>query len=403
MASLPFRPHSSFCSLTRVSLFLTLNLTAFPTSSSLDITLLAGLAVANLISTFSSLFFSSKSGDKSNPSDSDIRWNAFIVAGCFAFSEFSNSISGSVSIFFLKLFGTGFLNHEESMTLEIVILVLGFGSRSFVMSRRASEENHGGHLKSPLTKDLPWRRRSLSFRGPPARRTPEFRKWCAASRLALDTAAVAEIDGGDQLLEVESSHVFSQSASGDFVEKLAASNELHGDVNLGFTSHHLVKLHDVRMLHHKRRRVVHPSSTCFRWQFRPLTGRLAATPTSDLVSTGPLIISLHSLSERGGIQKDEMVDFRGFGGFRILLSVFFFFFLLIPTLLPLCVCVFFVRECIHHTELPVLYSYVCVELLIWPWNAVASDRKDRTVERLAGRGWTRGGIVQEIGKFKWNG
>jgi hypothetical protein len=72
IASFPFLPLSCPCNLTLESLFLTLKFPALATSSSLEITLLAGLVVANLSSSFPSLVFSSKSGDKSNPCDKDI-------------------------------------------------------------------------------------------------------------------------------------------------------------------------------------------------------------------------------------------------------------------------------------------------------------------------------------------
>uniref|UniRef100_A0A0A0LJ60 Uncharacterized protein n=1 Tax=Cucumis sativus TaxID=3659 RepID=A0A0A0LJ60_CUCSA len=149
IVSFPFLPISCPCNLTHVSLFFTSNFTAFPTSSSLDITLLAVDDVANLISSFSSLFFSSNNGDRSNPSDRDIMWNAFNVsAGGFDFVKFSSVCS--CSSFVIRLFGTDFLNQDEDVIFVIPALVTGFGSSSFVMSRRASGENHDGHLKSPL-------------------------------------------------------------------------------------------------------------------------------------------------------------------------------------------------------------------------------------------------------------
>ncbi|KAF5469535.1 hypothetical protein F2P56_013599 [Juglans regia] len=152
MASFPLRPLSWPCSLTLDSLFVTLNLPSLAaTSSSFDITLLAGLVVANLSSSFSSLFFSSNSGDKSNPSDKDMMWNAFrdsVSLPDFSQMVSSNSSWSSLLLVFMLL-GTDFLNQELSMIFEIVIRVLGFGSRSFVTSLRASEENQGGHLKSP--------------------------------------------------------------------------------------------------------------------------------------------------------------------------------------------------------------------------------------------------------------
>jgi len=61
----------------------------------------------------------------------------------------------------------------------------------------------------------------------------------------VDAAAVAEVDGGYQLLEVESGDVLLQSTFGDLVEELSAAHELHGDVDLGLAGHDFVKLHDV--------------------------------------------------------------------------------------------------------------------------------------------------------------
>ncbi|RID77781.1 hypothetical protein BRARA_A00662 [Brassica rapa] len=66
----------------------------------------------------------------------------------------------------------------------------------------------------------------------------------------VNPPAVAEIDGGDQLLEVHARHVLAQPSFGDFGEQLPASHELHSEVDLGFARHHLVELDDVRMLHH---------------------------------------------------------------------------------------------------------------------------------------------------------
>jgi len=65
-----------------------------------------------------------------------------------------------------------------------------------------------------------------------------------------DAAAVAEVDGGDELLEVEARRLLSEAAAGDLVEELAAAHELHGDVDLGLAGHDLVELHDAGVLHH---------------------------------------------------------------------------------------------------------------------------------------------------------
>ena len=61
----------------------------------------------------------------------------------------------------------------------------------------------------------------------------------------VDAARVAERDGGDQLLEVPASGVFLETSFGDFVEKLASSDVLHDEVDLGFCSHDLEELDDV--------------------------------------------------------------------------------------------------------------------------------------------------------------
>jgi len=66
----------------------------------------------------------------------------------------------------------------------------------------------------------------------------------------VDATAVAEIDGGDELLEVEARRLLSEAAAGDLVKELAAAHELHGDVDLGLAGHDLVELHDVGVLHH---------------------------------------------------------------------------------------------------------------------------------------------------------
>ncbi|RDX72785.1 hypothetical protein CR513_47675, partial [Mucuna pruriens] len=70
----------------------------------------------------------------------------------------------------------------------------------------------------------------------------------------VDAAAVTEVDGGDELLEVESSHLFPEAAAGDLVEELPAADEFHGDVDLGFASHDFEEIHDVGVLHHVHRR-----------------------------------------------------------------------------------------------------------------------------------------------------
>ena len=128
---------------------------AISTSFNLESTLLAGLVVANLNSSFSSLFFSSKRGDKSNPYDKEIIWKAFRVSGYFDLSPFLVSssplkASNSISSLVHTILGIDFLNQEESITLAIVIRLLGFGFSNSVINMLASDENHEGHLKSPL-------------------------------------------------------------------------------------------------------------------------------------------------------------------------------------------------------------------------------------------------------------
>ncbi|GLT33567.1 hypothetical protein SLA2020_081410 [Shorea laevis] len=111
----------------------------------------ADRVVANLSSGFSS-FFSSNNGDKLKPSNNEIMWNAFMVCGCFDvfspnWSSFASTLDSS-SVW--RVLGTDFLNHDDSLIFEMEIRELGLGSRSLVISRCASGENHGGHLKSPL-------------------------------------------------------------------------------------------------------------------------------------------------------------------------------------------------------------------------------------------------------------
>ncbi|KAM1164617.1 hypothetical protein ACFX13_024739 [Malus domestica] len=72
IASFPFRPLSCPCSLTIESLFFILNFATAATSFSFEITLLAYSVVTNRSSSLSSCFFSSKKGDRSNPSDNKI-------------------------------------------------------------------------------------------------------------------------------------------------------------------------------------------------------------------------------------------------------------------------------------------------------------------------------------------
>lgn len=63
----------------------------------------------------------------------------------------------------------------------------------------------------------------------------------------VDAAAVAEGDGGDQLLEVSPGGSFSEPASGDLVEKLSASDVLHHDVDLCLSGHDLEEVDSVRV------------------------------------------------------------------------------------------------------------------------------------------------------------
>lgn len=116
------------------------------TPSSLDMTRLAGSFVANRMPC-SRFGPSSNRGERSKPCDSEMRWNAFSFSGSSPSEGFFVSVGGG---------GGGlsteevFLNHGESMIFATETRVLAFGSRSLVIRRRASEENHGGHLKSPL-------------------------------------------------------------------------------------------------------------------------------------------------------------------------------------------------------------------------------------------------------------
>ncbi|KAI5414695.1 hypothetical protein KIW84_040246 [Lathyrus oleraceus] len=66
----------------------------------------------------------------------------------------------------------------------------------------------------------------------------------------VNTATVTEINRGNQLLEIDSSNVFLKTTFDDFVEKLTATNEFHGDVDLRFRSHHFMDLNYVRVFHH---------------------------------------------------------------------------------------------------------------------------------------------------------
>ncbi|KAB8110556.1 hypothetical protein EE612_047861, partial [Oryza sativa] len=64
-------------------------------------------------------------------------------------------------------------------------------------------------------------------------------------------AAVAEVDGGDELAEVPPRDALPDAAvAGDPVEQLAAPDELERQVHLGARGHHLVQLHDARVGHH---------------------------------------------------------------------------------------------------------------------------------------------------------
>ncbi|PNT64584.1 hypothetical protein BRADI_4g30393v3 [Brachypodium distachyon] len=68
-------------------------------------------------------------------------------------------------------------------------------------------------------------------------------------------AAVAEVDGGDELAEVAPGDVLPEPArAGDPGEELAAADQLQGQVDLGPRGHHLVELHDVGVGHHLHHR-----------------------------------------------------------------------------------------------------------------------------------------------------
>lgn len=63
----------------------------------------------------------------------------------------------------------------------------------------------------------------------------------------IDAAGVAESDGGNQLLEIFPGNFFLEATLGDLVEKLAAADELHDEVDLGLGGHDLEQLDDVGM------------------------------------------------------------------------------------------------------------------------------------------------------------
>ncbi|KAF7814500.1 hypothetical protein G2W53_028469 [Senna tora] len=62
-----------------------------------------------------------------------------------------------------------------------------------------------------------------------------------------DVAAVAEIDGADELLEVLPRDVFPELPLGDLGEELAASDVLHDEEDLGLGGHDFLELDDVGM------------------------------------------------------------------------------------------------------------------------------------------------------------
>ena len=70
----------------------------------------------------------------------------------------------------------------------------------------------------------------------------------------VDTAAVTVIDGGDELLEIDSRHVFFKPTLSDFREQLASTDEFHGEVDLGFARQNFVELDYVWMPYHLHHR-----------------------------------------------------------------------------------------------------------------------------------------------------
>ncbi|GMP46288.1 hypothetical protein CsSME_00014501 [Camellia sinensis var. sinensis] len=69
-----------------------------------------------------------------------------------------------------------------------------------------------------------------------------------------DTAAMAEIDCGDQLLEVRSGEVFPELSSGYLGEEFAAFDIFHDKENLGFSCHNLFQLDNIRVSHQSHHR-----------------------------------------------------------------------------------------------------------------------------------------------------
>ncbi|KAJ0523701.1 hypothetical protein HanRHA438_Chr10g0473381 [Helianthus annuus] len=54
------------------------------------------------------------------------------------------------------------------------------------------------------------------------------------------TTAMAEINGGDQLLEIASSNFFSQLSFFNFRKQFSTFDKLQSEIHLRFTRHHFV-------------------------------------------------------------------------------------------------------------------------------------------------------------------
>ncbi|CAA7406219.1 unnamed protein product [Spirodela intermedia] len=179
---------------------------------------------------------SSNRPERSNPVDMEMMSKAFICDG-FMGSSFPSATSPPPPPS-LVLGGDlrPFLNQELSMMPSVEILVTGLGSRIFASSLRASEENQAGHLNAALAIFLYISIRLPSWKGRyPAsmtkRITPQDQMGHICRRATggveqaakirdlqvavlieeqvlwlevpvVDSPAVAEVNGADQLLKI---------------------------------------------------------------------------------------------------------------------------------------------------------------------------------------------------------
>jgi len=64
-----------------------------------------------------------------------------------------------------------------------------------------------------------------------------------------DAAAVAVVDGADELLEVLSGEVFGEFSFVEFGEEFSAPDVFHDEEDLSLGGHHFLQFHDVGMPH----------------------------------------------------------------------------------------------------------------------------------------------------------